>query len=266
MNILDQIVALKYRETEERKSRVPVSELEKSIYSCEPVRSLKEHICTIGSPGIIAEFKRRSPSAGIINESASAQKVTNGYQKAGCSAISVLTDNNFFGGSSEDLIEVRKSVKIPVLRKDFIVDEYQIIESRAIGADAILLIAEVHPVIRLYELFRFALSVGLEILLEIHNKVNIDKIPYDTEIIGVNSRDLTSFNVNNDHMASIVQLLPGKSVKVAESGIRSAKDYIRLKKTGFNAFLIGEHFMRSPEPGEVCRKFMEEVRLSEQIL
>lgn len=265
MNILDQIVAAKYCETEERKLLVPVRILEKSIYFYEPVRSLKEHICATGSSGIIAEFKRRSPSAGIINEEASPQKMAIEYENAGCSAISVLTDNEFFGGSSEDLSEVRKSVKIPVLRKDFIVDEYQIIESRAIGADAILLIAEIHSVQRLYELFRFAVSVGLEVLIEVHDKASIDKIPHDAEIIGINSRDLTSFSVNSGEMATMVKLVPRNPVKVAESGIRSADNYIGLKKSGFNAFLIGEHFMRSPEPGEACRKFVEEIGLKRQM-
>lgn len=265
MNILDQIVEVKYREAKERKERVPISELEKSIYFYEPSRSLKAYICADGSSGIIAEFKRRSPSAGIINERASVQKVTIDYQNSGCSAISVLTDRDFFGGSSEDLAEARKSAKIPVLRKDFIVDEYQIIESRSIGADAILLIAEIHSAKRLNELFRFAMSVGLEVLLEIHDKVNIEKIPYDTELIGINSRDLTSFNINSGHLASMVKLLPRNSLKVAESGIRSADDYIGLKKSGFNGFLIGEHFMRSTEPGEACRKFLEEVRLKGQM-
>lgn len=260
MNILDEIVARKYLEVTERKSVCPVSVLEKSSFFHETRRSLKKSILEEGSTGIIAEFKRISPSEGIINLISNAHLVCHEYQKGGASAVSVLTDSHFFGGSSEDLSSVRMNVNCPVLRKDFILDEYQIIEARSIGADAVLLIAELHPAKKLEELFRFAQSLDLEVLVELHDEKNISKIPYDANLIGINSRNLKSFRVNPDHLSSLVRLLPEKTVKVAESGIRSALDYFELKKTGFEAFLIGTVFMKTINPGRTFKNFTEAIR------
>jgi indole-3-glycerol phosphate synthase len=260
MTILDQIVAGKYREVEERKSRNPASALEKSIFFQQKPRSMKKEILKVGSFGIIAEFKHRSPSAGIINETAVAREVCSDYMEAGSSAVSVLTDSEFFGGSSDDLTDVRRQVGCPVLRKDFIVDEYQIIEARSIGADAVLLIAELHPAEKFRQLFRFAQSLELEVLIELHNKKNISQIPYDAQLVGINSRDLASFRVNPDHFVRLVDSLPGNVVKVAESGIKSVTDCINLKKAGFDAFLIGEYFMRTTDPGRTCKIFINTLR------
>jgi indole-3-glycerol phosphate synthase len=260
MTILDEIIARKYLEVEERKSAFPISVLEKSLFFQKKPRSLKKGILGEGSSGIIAEFKRKSPSAGIINANSLAQEVCLEYEKAGASAVSVLTDTTFFGGSSEDLTNVRKHVDCPVLRKDFIVDEYQIIEARSIGADAILLIAELHPANRLEELFRFAQSLELEALIELHDEKNIHRIPYDAQMIGINSRNLASFRVDIDHLIHLIHLLPEKSIKVAESGIKSLADYFTLKNAGFDAFLIGEYFMKSTDPGRTCKNFIEDLR------
>ena len=260
MTILDQIVAGKYREVEERKYRCPVSVLEKSIFFRKKPRSLKKEILKEGSFGIIAEFKRRSPSAGIINATAVARGVCYEYIEAGSSAVSVLTDSDFFGGSSDDLTDVRKYVVGPVLRKDFIVDEYQIIEARSIGADAILLITELHQADKLEHLHRFAQSLELEVLIEIHDKKNISRIPYDAQLVGINSRDLTSFRTNSDHPVRLIDNLPGNVVKMAESGIKSVADYINLRKAGFDAFLIGEYFMKTTDPGGTCKAFINALR------
>lgn len=260
MSILDQIVAAKNLEVEERKSFCPASVLEKSVYFHEKTRSLKSHLIREGSLGIISEFKRKSPSAGIINESGIAREICIEYSKAGASAISVLTDSEYFGGSSDDLTEVRRKVTCPVLRKDFIIDEYQIIEARAIGADAILLIAEIHSAEKLAELYRFAGSLGLEVLVEVHDEKNISRIPDDAQIVGINSRNLASFSVDLEHLSMLIHRLPEDSVKVAESGIKSVTDYINLKNAGFNAFLIGEYFMRTSYPGKTCREFIDSVR------
>lgn len=260
MTILDQIVARKFREVEERKFLYPVSSLEKSSIFKKKPESLKKGLIREGSLGIIGEFKRKSPSRGSINENANAVEVCLEYIEAGCSAVSVLTDREFFGGSSGDLTVVRTQVDSPVLRKDFIVDEYQIIEARSIGADAILLIAELHPAEKMERLFRFAQSLEIEVIVEIHDKKNIDRIPYDTEIIGINSRDLNSFRVNPDHLPRIIRFLPGKVLKVAESGIKSVNDYMSLKNAGFNAFLIGEYFMSSANPGGTCKSFIEAIK------
>jgi indole-3-glycerol phosphate synthase len=260
MTILDRIVAKKQREVEVRKMLCPASLLEKSNFFRKKPRSLRNELTREGSPGIIAEFKRKSPSKGIFNDTASAAEVCAGYIEAGSSAVSVLTDSEFFGGSSKDLTDVRRRIDSPVLRKDFIIDEYQIIEARSIGADAVLLIAEVHSADKMEKLFRVARSLGLDVLVEIHDKENISRIPYDAEIVGINSRDLGSFRVSLDHIPQLIHLLPGNIVKVAESGIRSVNDYINLKNAGFNAFLIGEYFMSSPDPGKTCRTFIDDLK------
>jgi indole-3-glycerol phosphate synthase len=260
MTILDQIVASKKIEVAERKSFCPVSVLEKSIFFLEKSRSLKSHLLKEGSSGIIAEFKRKSPSAGFMNQHAIAGSVCAEYSESGCSAISVLTDTDFFGGSSDDLTEVRKKVACPVLRKDFIIDEYQIIEARAIGADAILLIAEIHKAGRLAELHRFARSIDLEVLVEVHDADNFFRIPEDAQIVGINSRNLASFSVDITNLSRLINRLPENSVRVAESGIRSVNDYLNLKSAGFDAFLIGEYFMRTPDPGKACKEFIDTIR------
>jgi indole-3-glycerol phosphate synthase len=260
MSILDQIVATKKREVEKQKSQCPASVLEKSAFFKEKTRSLKSNLMSEDSFGIIAEFKRKSPSAGIINESAVARETCIAYSEAGASAISVLTDNAFFGGSINDLTEVRKNVDCPVLRKDFIIDEYQILEARSIGADAILLIAEILPEEKLAEFHRFAGSIGLEVLVEIHDEKNISRIPNEARIVGINSRNLASFSVDPDHLPKLIGRLPENAVRVAESGIKSVNDYLNLKNAGFNGFLIGGYFMSTPDPGKTCKLFIDTLR------
>jgi indole-3-glycerol phosphate synthase len=260
MTILEQIVAHKYKEVKERKSLFPVHLLEKSShYQRQPV-SLKESLLNENLFGIIAEFKRQSPSKGIINEAAQTNDICSAYIAAGASAVSVLTDLKYFGGTSEDLSETRKTIINPVLRKDFIVDEYQIVEARSIGADAILLIAEIHEAGRLKQLHSFAYSLGLEVLIEVHDEKNFSRIPDDAKIVGINSRNLASFEVNQEHMANLVDNIPGNIVRVAESGIKTTSDYINLKNAGFNGFLIGEAFMNSSDPGKSCMTFTNELR------
>jgi indole-3-glycerol phosphate synthase len=259
MTILDTIRDLKIREVEKQKSSRPVKALEQSIHFKEPVRSMDEWLRNKDLHGIIAEFKRRSPSKGEINSTALPGKVCHDYFQAGASAISVLTDHEFFGGNQSDLMSARSNILCPVLRKEFIVDEYQVIESRAIGADAILLIAEIHDAAKLHMLHSLARSIGLEVLFEIHDEKSLDKIPPDTAIIGINSRDLTSFNVNTDHLTEMVPKLPTGTLKVAESGIKSIDEYLTLKKSGFDAFLIGEFFMKDTDPGAACRKFIHDI-------
>jgi len=260
MTILDQIISEKYLEVEERKVHYPASILEKSKFFREKPGSLKDALLSEGSSGIIAEFKRRSPSKGFINEFASAGEVCAGYSLAGSSAISVLTDHEFFGGSMDDMAEVRRFVNCPVLCKDFIIDEYQIIEARSYGADAVLLISDLHAAGKLDKLYRFALSLGMEALIEIHNKEYLQSIPQDANIVGINSRNLASFNVSLSHACELVNLLPGSVVKVAESGIKSADDYFIMKNAGFHAFLIGEYFMSSANPAHTCKAFIENIR------
>lgn len=260
MKILDLIAAAKKLEIRERKFRYPVRILEKSTFFSRKTLSLKEELLKESSPAIIAEFKRKSPTRGIINYKSDVTEVCKGYSGAGASAVSVLTDRDYFGGNLEDMLLVRQNINCAVLRKDFIIDEYQIIEARSYGADAILLITELLPSATLERLFRFAYSMELDVLVEVHDKDSISKIPCDTKIIGINSRNLNSFDVNIDHPREIIKLIPGNLVKVAESGIRSTDDCLKLFRSGFDAFLIGEHFMGTTDPGKACRDFIDEIR------
>ena len=260
MSILKEIGRYKYREVEARKALHPISLLEKSPFFSRQTLSLKQSLMAVGSSGIIAEFKRRSPSRGIINANSRPEDVCPAYIKAGASAVSVLTDEKFFGGASEDLMNVRKRIDSPILRKDFIVDEYQIIEARSIGADAVLLIAELHEAERLAQLFDFAVSLELEVLVEVHDEKNIFRIPSGAELVGINSRNLASFVVDLSHLARIFSLLPANTLKVAESGISSCDDYCNLKNSGYNAFLMGEYFMKTHDPGKTCEIFISALR------
>jgi indole-3-glycerol phosphate synthase len=260
MTILDQIIARKHKEVEEKKSGYPVKELEKSLFMQRKTDSLRTSLLREDLFGIIAEFKRRSPSAGVMNSKCSPEIVCQEYIRSGCSGLSILTDPGFFGGSIDDLTVVRWSNDIPILRKDFIIDEYQIVEARSAGADAILLIAELHEARTLENLYRFARSLDLEVLVEIHDEKNISRIPYDAHIVGINSRNLSSLKVSPENHELIISKLPPNVVKVAESGIRSVQDYVSLKNAGFDAFLIGEMFMNSPDPGKSCTSFISQIK------
>jgi indole-3-glycerol phosphate synthase len=260
MNFLERVVAYKHREVEEQKSLIPVCELEKSFFLQKRTVSLRDSLLREDLFGIIGEFKRKSPSKGVMNRNSSPATVCSDYIGAGCSAVSILTDSGFFGGSKEDLSMVRRNCNCPILRKDFIVDEYQIIEARSIGADAVLLIAELHAADKMEQLYRFARSLDLEVLVEVHDKKNISFIPYDARLVGINSRNLGSLKVDLENHMQLINQLPPDVVKVAESGIRSITDFIKLKQTGFDAFLIGELFMNTPDPGKSCDNFISQLK------
>lgn len=260
MDFLQKIAQIKRSQIEIQKSEMPVSLLEKSEYFSRETFSLRKALATSKPASVIAEFKRSSPSAGKINDKFDPAEICLNYEKAGSSAVSVLTDSHYFGGSIEDLKSVRRKVHCPILRKDFIIDEYQVIEAKALGSDAVLLIAELHTARRLEELFRFAYTLGLEVLFEVHEKQNISKIPCDAVLIGINNRDLSSLKVNVEHSSKLVESLPQYAIKVAESGIRSVNECIQLLEAGFNAFLIGEYFMKSDEPGKECKNLIDLLR------
>jgi indole-3-glycerol phosphate synthase len=198
--------------------------------------------------GIIAEFKRKSPSRGVINADVSIEEVTTGYFRSGASALSILTDNAFFGGSESDLTRARELNSIPILRKDFILDEYQIIEARAMGADAILLIAAVLSAAEVLQLARFARSLEMQVLLEIHGRTELDRLCEYVDMVGVNNRDLNTFEVDMAVSLELAGEIPSGFVKVSESGITSPLVVKKLKSAGFQGFLIGENFMRAPDP------------------
>ncbi|MES2619607.1 MAG: indole-3-glycerol phosphate synthase TrpC [Bacteroidota bacterium] len=262
MNYLDEIIAHKRKEVAEAKSLVAVQELEKSHYFNRETISLKAALLKKNSTGIIAEFKRKSPSKGIINQSAEVKQTTTGYINAGASALSVLTDTNYFGGSKKDLTEARQFNSCPILRKDFTIDEYQIIEAKSIGADVILLIAAVLSKEEIKSLTAVAVSLGLEVLLEIHEAEELDKADVSQHLIGINNRNLKTFEVNLKHSIALAEKLPADVVKIAESGISKPENILLLKQHGFNGFLIGENFMKEAQPEIACKKFIESLSVS----
>jgi indole-3-glycerol phosphate synthase len=259
MTLLDKIIASKRSEVKQLKRMTPIAELQERKYFERKTISLSGSILQENSTGIIAEFKRKSPSAGTFHNVISPAEVASGYCLAGASAISILTDRAFFGGTINDLEEVRKVVDCPVLRKDFVIDESQVIEAKASGADAILLISEVLPAHALSRLHNLATSLGLEVIVEIHDKKNIDSLPAGTKIAGINNRNLATLDVNLGNSEELAGIIPAGIIKVAESGIRSPEDYIRMKKSGFEGFLIGEYFMKNIDPGLACKTFIKEI-------
>jgi indole-3-glycerol phosphate synthase len=259
MNKLDEIIAFKRKETAERKELYPLKLLEKSIYFDTKTVSLKQYLMRPDKTGIIAEFKRKSPSKGIINKYANIEQITIGYMQAGASALSVLTDEKFFGGSNNDLIKARKVNFCPILRKEFIIDEYQIIEAKSIGADAILLIAACLTKEEIEKYAKFAKSLGLEILLELHGEDEIDKISSEVELIGINNRNLKTFEVNLEQSKRLAAGIPDTFLKIAESGIDSTDIIKDLKNHGFKGFLMGEYFMKNSQPEKACAEFIKQL-------
>jgi indole-3-glycerol phosphate synthase len=258
-NILDNIVEHKKQEVAQNKVDYPVACLEKSIYMDRNTLSLSEYLLHEGNSGIIAEFKRKSPSKGMINEGAQVGEITSGYVKAGASALSVLTDNKFFGGENKDLTMARETSDCPVLRKDFIIDEYQILEAKAIGADAILLIAAVLSSKEIKQLAAFARSLGLEVLMEVHEKDELKKICEHLNVIGVNNRNLKDFSVDIEQSVILSGSIPAEFVRISESGLSDPHNIITLQKAGFQGFLIGETFMKTDNPAKACAAFIRQL-------
>lgn len=257
MNILEEIIDYKYKEVEERKSLYPVKLLEQSLYFNSQTVSLKKYILRKDKSGIIAEIKRKSPSKGIINAHVDIERTSIGYMQAGASALSILTDSKYFGGKNEDLTTARKFNFCPILRKDFVVDEYQIIEAKSIGADAILLIAAVLSPDRLTELAAFARSLGLEVLMEVHNLAELERsLNPNIDVVGVNNRNLKTFEVDVNTSKTLAVHIPNAFVKVSESGIHDPETIADLKQAGFDGFLIGERFMTSGRPEKSCARFI----------
>jgi indole-3-glycerol phosphate synthase len=260
MNILDKIIAHKHKEVAERKSLYPVKLLEQSIFFSSPTVSLKKYVQRKDKSGIIAEIKRKSPSKGTINSNVSIERTSIGYMQAGASALSILTDKEFFGGSSDDLTMARKFNFCPILRKDFIVDEYQIVEAKSIGADAILLIAAALPVKRLNELALFAKSLGLEILMEVHTAEELtSNHEAEVDLVGVNNRDLKTFVVSIEISKKLAPFMPKEKVLISESGIDSPAAIVELRKHGYEGFLMGETFMKHSRPEQAAKDFIEEL-------
>ena len=262
MTILDKIIAFKKTEITKIKAEVQIKKLVESPNFGREVFSLKKSLLEVGSTGIIAEFKRQSPSKGIINDTATIADVTNGYLDANVAAQSILTDTSFFGGSMADLMEARViNQQKPILRKDFIVDGFQIVEAKAIGADVILLIAACLTSEELKNYGNLATDLGLEVLYEAHTQEDLDKInDLDNKIIGINNRNLNTFEVDLENSIKLSNQIPDSSIKISESGISDPKIIMGLKEYGFQGFLIGETFMKQENPGEACLEFISQIR------
>ncbi|MGV8947329.1 MAG: indole-3-glycerol phosphate synthase TrpC [Lutibacter sp.] len=261
MNILEKIIAYKKLEVAKLMREVSLEKLVKSPnFSRTPI-SLKKALTAKNSTGIIAEFKRKSPSKGMINDKISIGEVTQGYLDANVAAQSILTDKEFFGGSIVDLIQARAvNETIPILRKDFIVDGFQIVESKAIGADVILLIAACLTKEELKNYGKLAEDLGMEVLYEVHNQEELDKIDLNHKIIGINNRNLKTFEVDLENSISLIKNIPENCIKVSESGISDPKIITGLKAYGFQGFLIGETFMKTEDPGLACLEFISQIR------
>lgn len=261
MNLLDKIIIDKRREVKLKKSIIPVSQLEASVLFNSRTYSMSKLIKN-NPVGIIAEHKRRSPSKDIINNNHSVEDVVLGYQNAGACGISVLTDGKYFGGSLDDLLLAKAAINIPLLRKEFIIDEYQILEAKAHGADVILLIASVLTRQEIKNLSEFGQSLGLEILLEVHNLEELEKsILPSLDLIGVNNRNLKTFEVNLDYSKQLASKIPDEFVKISESGISSVEAVKELQQFGYQGFLMGEHFMKTKNPGEAATNFIKQVMI-----
>lgn len=258
MTILEKIIADKRKEVALKKQLIPTRQLEQSVLFERETRSLAKALRE-GS-GIIAEHKRRSPSKSVINNSLSVQDVALGYETAGASGMSVLTDGKYFGGSLDDLLLARAATTFPLLRKEFIVDEYQILEAKAHGADAILLIAASLTRKEIEDFSAFAKALHLDVLCESHNKEELLKsIVPSVDMLGINNRNLKTFEVSIEISKDLVTLIPNDFVKVSESGISSVSAIKELQPYGFEGFLIGENFMKTDDPGASAKEFIEQL-------
>lgn len=259
MNKLEEIILYTKSRVENLKREISISRLEKLPFFNRETFSFKEQLLRKDKHGIIAEFKRQSPSKGAINIEADVVNTTKGYEEAGASAISILTEPQFFKGKNEDLIAARPNVFCPVLRKDFIVDEFQITEAKAIGADVILLIASVLSKDEMKLFTSVAHNLGLEVLVEIRDKEEIENIPANADVIGVNNRNLKTFSEGIEQSILLSEFIPDNYIKISESSIYDAKTILELRKYGYQGFLIGEHFMRSKNPEIACKQLITEL-------
>jgi indole-3-glycerol phosphate synthase len=255
-SILKKIVLHKKQEIAQLKAVTPLSNVASDYRLQRSTISIKSAV--LAGSGVIAEFKRASPSKGLINAAADVIDITNEYQKAGVSAISVLTDSNFFSALADDLSNARGNVDIPILRKDFTIDQYQIYQAKIMGADCILLIAAILTADEIKQFIRLANDLGLDSIVEVHNPADLDKLSGNEKIIGVNNRNLDTFEVDIEtsvHLAGQI----GDVLKITESGLGSGSNLEALVKVGYSGFLVGESFMKDIDPGKACKSFVDEI-------
>ncbi|MBN2788089.1 MAG: indole-3-glycerol phosphate synthase TrpC [Paludibacteraceae bacterium] len=255
MTILDNILADKAIEVANRKAIRTIDDLCKQPAFARPTHSLKTNLLASNS-GIIAEFKRKSPSKGWIHAEADLVGITSGYDQAGACGISILTDEKYFGGTPADVITARQQVTCPILRKEFVIDEYQIYEAKAMGADLILLIAAALTVQQTKDFARKAHELGLEVLLEVHNEKELGHANQFVDMLGVNNRNLKTFVTDIDVSFQLVDKIPAEFVKVSESGISNPQTVIDLRQAGYRGFLMGENFMKEKNPAEALKRFI----------
>ncbi|ASB48544.1 indole-3-glycerol phosphate synthase TrpC [Alkalitalea saponilacus] len=260
MNILDKIVARKKEEVAAAQDKVSVKELKYYRHYNEQVSLFTEHLLAENSTGIISEFKRKSPSKGDINGKAVVDEIIPGYAAAGVSGISILTDHDFFGGCNEDLTRGRELCKLPIIRKEFIIDPYQVYEAKAIGASAILLIGAILDKTEALELAALANALGMQVLFEIHDEKELELLNSYVQMVGINNRNLKTFKVDLEQSIRLASKLPKEMIPIAESGIGSVDDYLKLKNAGFKGFLMGEYFMKQSDPAGACLEFSQEVK------
>jgi len=261
MNILDKIVRDKLVEVDLRKNLIPTKQLERSILFDKPTVSLANKLKNSDS-GIIAEHKRRSPSKSIINNNLNVNDVAVGYENAGVCGMSVLTDGKYFGGSLDDLLLARSSCNLPLLRKEFIIDQYQLLEAKAYGADVILLIAAILTKEEIKQFSEFAKALSLDVLLEVHNEEELYKsIMPSIDMLGVNNRNLKTFEVSLDTSKVLSKIIPNDFVKVSESGISSIQAIKELQPYDYKGFLIGENFMKTENPGASAKQFINDLEI-----
>ncbi|MGN7757598.1 indole-3-glycerol phosphate synthase TrpC [Chryseobacterium sp. 22532] len=259
MTILDKIIERKKEEITVSKAKISIDHLKNSDFFGRKSFSLKESIKN--KSGIIAEFKRKSPSKGIINDQVQPLKVVSAYENFGASGISILTDTDFFGGSFDDILNVRNHIHIPILRKDFMVDEYQFYEAKSIGADTVLLIAACLSQDQVLEFTELAHQLDMEVLLEIHTEDELNHFNSKIDLVGINNRNLKDFKVDLQHSVLLKDQLPKDVLSIAESGIYSTENFRYLKEKGFDGFLMGEYFMKNEDPANKFAEFVSNVAI-----
>jgi len=260
MNILEEIILNKRKEVALLKEQRSYRDLEKSRLFPRETFSLSDFLTDHARSGIIAEFKRKSPSGGLLYSLNDVEFVTKGYSGAGASGLSILTDYRFFGGSCADILKARDHNHIPVLRKDFIINEIQVLESKAAGADAILLIAAVLDKAQILKLASLSRSLNMEVLLEIHSVAELENVNEHVNIIGVNNRDLGTLTTSVSLSYSLADKIPEEFTKISESGISDPQTVIDLKHAGYNGFLIGEYFLSKSDPVIAFSDFVEMIK------
>lgn len=260
MKILDKIVRDKKLEVDKLSSNSSIKELESSRLFSRQCISLKDSILK-STGGIICEFKRRSPSNNNINYKSNVSEVVKGYQKAGAAGLSILTNKQYFDGDIKDIVEIRDISSIPILRKEFIISEYQIIEAKSIGSDAILLIASILSKEEIKNYSSLAKNIGLEVLFEIHDAEELEKISGENiDIIGVNNRNLDTLEIDIQNSVDLYSNIPSSFVKISESGISKVESILKLREVGYQGFLIGENFMKTDDPFESAYNFIKKVK------